>query len=48
MSLKEKEVGEEKELAELVKIGDNLFAEGNSHIPKAIIDKYFTEASVTQ
>jgi len=38
MSLKE--VGEkEKELAELLKIGENLFVEGNSHLAKAIINK---------
>ena len=38
MSLKE--VGEKgKELAELLKIGENLFAKGNSHLAKAIINK---------
>ena len=49
MSLKEKEVGEkEKELAELLKIGENLFAEDNSHLTTTIIYKKFTEASVAQ
>ena len=49
MPLKEKEVGEkEKELAEPLKIGENLFAEGNSHLAKAITDKNFTEGSVAQ
>ena len=35
-------------MAELLKIGEYLFAEGNSRIPKAIIDNNFTEASVAQ
>ena len=35
-------------MAELLKIGENLFAEDNSHLAKAIIYKKFTQASVAQ
>ena len=35
-------------MAELLKIGEYLFAEGNSHLAKAIINKNFTKASIAQ